>query len=901
MEKLQGFYIRWYDSLQFKISFIFITLFLLIILSVTLILKTMGQRLIAEQAYLKISDANRQVIAELEKRTVLAATLANAMANLAEKLQPDENLHKELILQLMDYKGTEDFIAGGGIWPEAYQFSPDMERRSFFWGRDAYGTLQYYDSYNRPESPGYNREEWYVPAKYLPEGTVYWSKSYTDPYSYQPMVTVTVPMFKDGNHYGASTIDLKLEGLHELLHRVTRLFNGYAYVIDRNGTFLSFPDEKLARKTAQSVNQPSILPFITIDELAGRLSGFKGIADALNEEKTRLIELANHENNGYEKLAIKLAEESYQIQSDEARFIAAGITHTNEQNFNLLFPNINIFLNNDYFLHEPVYVSIYTMPNTYWHIITVMPYSVAIDKTKAMFNTLMLATLGAVLLAIAVIWLLTRKIFTTPISHLSQQLQHMLLGSKNASALISTSDKGELGALTHWFNLNTKQLLDSQKEIEHLVDYDQLTGLPNRRLLQERLKQILAIIKRRYCHGALLFIDLDNFKLINDSIGHTAGDELLVQVARRMEQSLRKEDTIARLGGDEFVVLIMSDEQHQEKIVHQASTVAEKLNGMMQEPFKLGIHAHHLTASIGIALFSSDEISTEEVLKQADTAMYQAKNKGPGNISFFIPEMQELAEKRFRIEKELRRAVKNNELCLAFQPQVNQEGICCGAEALIRWNHPERGMQSPGEFIDIAEESYIIISISEWVINEACRQIKEWNDAGYVLQEFAVNVSPKYFRQNEFINSLQQAIDRHHIRPQQLMIEITEGVVIEDITDTINKMNILKRMGIKISIDDFGTGYSSLTYLKSLPLNQLKIDQGFVRDITTDKSDAVIVTTIIDMAKHLGFDAIAEGVETDEQKKFLIENGCLHFQGYLFSKPLFADDFIEYLKHHQPH
>ena len=899
MERISEFSFRWYDSLQFKISAIFFIFFLIIALSVITVLNTVGDELIEEEAYLRLNEAHQHVISELEKRSVLSATLADAMANLAKSLPSDVDLHQKLFLQLIDYKGTEEFIAGGGIWPGPFQFQEDIERRSFFWGRNPAGQLEYYDDYNRQEGNGYHHEEWYVPATHLAAGEVYWSKSYTDPYSLQPMVTVTAPMIREGRNIGVSTIDLKLEGLQELLEKATSLFGGYAFAIDRNGTFLSYPNNDLVISTAKNRDGSELTSFISYQELAKKSPGFVEYAEVLDEGRNQLLTSLGTESQLSEELSEKLANGSYQINQDEAYIIAATILAATKGTPNNKLKQYDLFLESDPILNEPVFISVATMPDTYWKIVTVMPYSKGIEKIVATYDRLTLSTLSAVLLSIFIIWLLIKRIVTAPISLLSKEIQLQVDSDASDMKLIDTTATGELEALTRIFNLRTRQLLDTQKKIKKMAHFDLLTGLPNRRLLINRLEDKLEFTKRHKFFGALLFIDLDNFKLINDSLGHDMGDELLMRVAERFQNSIRREDTVARLGGDEFVVLIVKNNAYSEQLDREAILVAQKLVQVMEGPFELKGRQHNVDISIGVTTFSQHNSSVDELLRQADTAMYRTKAKGKNGYCFFKPEMQEQADRRLNIEDDLRNALDHGQLFLMYQPQVDSRGVCLSAEALIRWSHPSKGMRSPVEFIAIAEECGLVIPLGNWVIDEACRQTKVWNDAGQRLEKIAVNVSPKQFRHIDFVDSVRRSIEKYQINARQLTLEVTEGVVIGDIENTIEKMHILKSIGVRISVDDFGTGYSSLMYLKKLPLNQLKIDQSFVRDITDDSSDAMIVETIISMSKHLGLDVIAEGVENKGQLDSLIEKGCNQFQGYYFSKPMVAEDFSNYLRRQQ--
>jgi diguanylate cyclase (GGDEF)-like protein len=428
--------------------------------------------------------------------------------------------------------------------------------------------------------------------------------------------------------------------------------------------------------------------------------------------------------------------------------------------------------------------------------------------------------------------------------------------------------------------------------------YDPLTNLPNRRLLLDRFDQEIAIAKRHKQFGAVLYLDLDHFKILNDSQGHLVGDELLVQVAQRLSEALREEDTPARLGGDEFVVLLHANSETLEAAADHAIVVAEKIREQLNTPFVLGQYEHQIGTSIGIALFPEGQETPDGVLQQADTAMYRSKSSGRNAINFFQPSMQEAADLRLSLEQDLRGAIDKGRFILCYHPQMDTNGKIVGAEALIRWEDKIKGRLSPADFIPVAEESNLILTIGKWVLMEACSQIKMWEDDGLSEVPYvSINVSSRQFRQKDFVGEVKHALESTGILANRLGIELTESVMIVDTEDTVNKMKALKALGVSIAVDDFGTGYSSLVYLKQLPLDVLKIDRGFVRDIMTDSSDAVIVETIISMAKHLNIKVIAEGVETADQLAFLTEKGCSTFQGYYFDQPLTAANFAEkYLK-----
>jgi len=438
----------------------------------------------------------------------------------------------------------------------------------------------------------------------------------------------------------------------------------------------------------------------------------------------------------------------------------------------------------------------------------------------------------------------------------------------------------------------------AEARIKHLAYFDDLTDLPNRRLFSDRMAVSLAHARRHGNHGALLFLDLDRFKTINDSLGHLTGDQLLLKVAKRITQNLRNEDTLARLGGDEFVILLDDLGKDELGAARQAQQAADKIRSTLFQPFHVHNHQLHISVSIGISMFPSAEASVYDLLQQADSAMYQAKESGRDCVRFFLPSMQESASYRLSLEKDLRDAMNRDEFKLYFQAQVDVTGLVTGAEVLMRWDHSRKGFVAPSEFIPIAETTGLIVPIGEWVIRQTCLEFQQWARAGLAehLQKVSINVSPRQFHQNNFVSAIEQILAETGMNPRYLQLELTEGVVISNLARTIDIMDALKGLGLRISIDDFGTGYSSLAYLKRLPLDELKIDKSFIRDIDNDSNSAAIVSAIIAMAKHLGLEVIAEGVETSSELESLQAKGSRTFQGYFFYRPLSAGEFARLLQ-----
>ncbi|MDD4912460.1 MAG: EAL domain-containing protein [Sideroxydans sp.] len=456
---------------------------------------------------------------------------------------------------------------------------------------------------------------------------------------------------------------------------------------------------------------------------------------------------------------------------------------------------------------------------------------------------------------------------------------------------------GEVDYVTAMFQ-DISARKEAEKAIETLAYFDPLTKLPNRRLFMDRLHTAFLNSNRNNLYGAVLFIDMDKFKVLNDTLGHDSGDMMLIQVAQRIQGCIREVDTVARFGGDEFLVLLADVDASTDKASQRVATVAEKIRTALTKPYNLKDREYISSPSIGIALYRGLEKSVDDLLKHADMAMYQVKDSGRNAVRFFDPSMQLAVETRASLESDLRQAITHHQLQLYYQIQVDQKHRPIGAEALLRWNHPTRGLVPPAQFIPVAEQSSAIIEIGDWVMETACRQLAAWAKADHTNNLIiAVNVSALQFSQPDFVSKVDNLLHTTGIEASKLKLELTESVVLTNTADVINKMFALKALNVKLSMDDFGTGYSSLSYLKQFPLDQLKIDQSFVRDMTTDPNDAVMVQTIIDLAKNFRLSVIAEGVETEEQLSLLLHQGCLTYQGYLFGKPLPIAQFEALLKH----
>lgn len=516
-------------------------------------------------------------------------------------------------------------------------------------------------------------------------------------------------------------------------------------------------------------------------------------------------------------------------------------------------------------------------------------YTSAVKRYEITRVAAIAALLGAVLLMVWLGLMLATSI-VSPLTQVIAIFKRISNGYYDTKITIEGQD--EMSKVMLALRDMQAKLGVDEAAIHQLAFYDPLTQLPNRRLLRDRLQQALSLSMRTQLYGAVLMIDLDNFKQINDTRGHDVGDQLLTEVASRVQSCVRQVDTVSRLGGDEFVVLLVDLSADEAQAALLAERLGEKILTSVNQPCMLGGKVHYSSASMGLCLFLGQSVSIEDLLKRTDISMYQAKSSGRNALRFFDPQIQSSLEARIALESELHEALPKQQLRLYYQIQMDNVLGVLGAEVLLRWEHPKHGLVMPDQFIPIAEESGLILPIGEWVLHTACAQLAVWSRNPQTEPLLlSINVSARQFRQPDFIDMVEQVLATTGANPQRIKLELTESLVLHDIVDTVNKMKALSRHGIHFSMDDFGTGYSSLAHLTTLPIQQLKIDRSFVRNIPHNHHDAVIVQTIIGMASNLGVSVIAEGVETEAQRACLERFGCPTYQGYLYGRPVPLHEF----------
>jgi diguanylate cyclase (GGDEF)-like protein len=888
------------NTILFKFSFGLTLLFLVMIAATYMVVDLVAKDYLVNKNKELIDETGSRIVSEISLRISIAETLTRNLAAAGETLPKEPRLFHEVIPQMIDIQENQGLITGGGVWPEPGKFTEGVVRSSFFWGRDSEGDLQYFDQYNDVNGAGYHNEEWYVLGRYSKPGECLWSKSYMDPYTLAPMVTCTVAMFNQQQFSGSATVDVSLQQLKSILREGSAKLGGYAYAVDRNNKFLSFPDEQLTKVSNKDHNKFT-QEYITVNQLAEKQAVFQPIASILTKINKSFLQALTDEHI---LLAESIAKQSKQIFPADSQLMVANMLVLRDQDLPTNPDIISMISEQDFLLGEPVNVSVFIMPKTLWKIVVVTPQEVAISSASKVANLILILLIAILMVSACFGFIYCRHTLIVPMYQMVKQLQKTLSGGEDAQTdLLDDRRKDEFGLLAYHFN-QSKKALDSnnrnlklqikerrqaEKKLKHLALHDPLTGLPNRLLFQDRLQQAIALSQRNGHKFAVFFMDLDQFKIINDTMGHEAGDEVLKEVARRLCDTGRDMDTVARLGGDEFAFII-----NKVKTIENAVIVAQRLNKLLKNPIKVNGNKINMGSSIGVTMFPDDADNSEELLRNADIAMYQAKDDGRNVIRFFTQEMNAKLQKNKEILTDLIESLTQDHFELYYQPlfTIDHKKLV-GAEALIRWHHPEKGMIPPDQFIAVAEQSALINELGDWVLAQTCREIKNFINAGISDIKVAVNISPVQFRRKDFLENMLLILDEHNISANFIELEITEGAVMDNVDQAIDMMQSLHDAGFQLAMDDFGTGYSSLSYLKRFPIQKVKIDRSFISDLENDDDSKSIARAIIQMSHSLGLDVLAEGVETEAQLRYLQDDKCDYVQGYYTGRPMPAKLFIE--------
>ncbi len=999
------------------------------------LLQTWTRDVLEKREWQNVELSIQAIVEELQQKTTIAHSLAASMANVAIAIPPEETNYLSIFKYLLAGSPSQHLIAGGGIWPEPYLFSPDKKRSSFFWGKDKNNQLQFFDDYNAPSGKGYHHEAWYVPARYQSAGDVMWSGSYVDPYSLEPMVTCSIPIFKGEQFYGVSTVDLNLSGLDQLVSSRAASFGGYAFVVDRNGKLIS----KLKEKVVSIIDD-----FPTLEQLATYEPEFQPI-EAASSNLTAAY-LQSKINTLFDSnLQSHIAQDSYQISENEAELISAIIQQSKHATSKRSFQTYSFKVDAAPFLNEASFISMTVMPETLWKVVTVMPYSQITTAVVKVIHQLLWPLIITAVISIGLIYLFIYIFFIKRVTDITSQLN-----SKNdnpqPTATLQTPDKGELGLIVRLFNEHTLKLhkltnklssskleleqrvaertrhlqqevtkreqinvqleklslavrfspsaifitnragiieyvnpsfteltgytadealgehpylitsgeidsdtyrellkpltagknwrgelhnrkkngdlywadvviapmLDEHGNVTHFVatqeditqskrlneltnyqaTHDLLTGLINRHEFDRRLKRVIDTAKTSKSTHALCFVDLDQFKIVNDSCGHVAGDELLRQIGTLLQSHIRQRDTIARFGGDEFAILV----EHSD--LDSANTVCESIIELL-EKFRFHWQNKIFTvgASIGLTLIDEHIKDCHEALIQVDSACYAAKDAGRNRV-----QIHSLGDDRLKLHKteiqwsnEISDALLNNRFLLYIQPivPVASTSTECLYEVLLRLKLQDGSIVPPGAFLPSAERYNLVTRIDTWVVTQTLQWLCKHAIQLEHVNSISINLSGQSLGDEAILEHIVKSFEAGDIATEKIKFEITETTAIANLRDATAFISKLKQYGCQFVLDDFGSGLSSFAYLKNLQVNILKIDGMFVKEMLANPIDAAMVSSINEIGHLMGLKTVAEYVENDKIMQKLGEIGVDYAQGYALGKPEPIDNILE--------
>lgn len=881
-------------SLQFKLTVGYALLLATLVLTIVVVLQTRLRSQLEEGSLKQIDVRGELIVAEMLRRLALVNTLTESMANFAANAEHDETLFSTILPSLIDLTEHKALIAGGGYWPEPFQFSSDTKRRSFFWGRDDNGQLAYFDDYNKATSNGYHNEEWYVPAKYLPPGRCYWSRSYIDPYSGQPMVTCTVATQKDNAYIGATTVDLKLQGIAEFLNQQTANTKGYAFIIDQNNKFITFPDTQMVRSEDGQDN-------ILASQLGNQHPEFKLLAQELATLSADMVSQAR-QKKGFDNTRIdQLANSSYQVNPEQALVIASVLADPwgNKTGDSQLLSRIH--LSDDLLLNEAVTASIFYVPGAYWKLVVVTPKAQALLPVTRIITDALQQTLLPLLLIMAIGFICMRQLVIKPIRSITNNLMRTASDGKFHTPPLDEKRSDEFGQLAYWYNRRTRELAEAMdklsllnQELSYQASYDTLTNMLNRREFDKRLKTLMEGEQSR--NFALMYMDVDQFKVINDTCGHQAGDQLLITISEHIRQITRDTDIAARIGGDEFAFLIRTAdrdmvEQVAERIRHELESIA----------FNWNKKSFNISCSIGVVQLADVAQDASTALRQVDNACYAAKDLGRNRVHFYQPDDDFLNHREGEMNwvTRINEALDYDRFSIDYQiiaPTSNPDKTHTAMEALVRMQNPDGSMAPPGAFLPAAERYNRITRIDQWMVDHVMADLLANPDVLHDIQFCSINLSADSICDEEFVDYVREKLYQYDFPIEKLCFEVTETQVMNSMISAKSTLQQLRALGAKIALDDFGSGMSSYGYLRELPVDLLKIDGGFVRDMKDDNVHLTFVKSINDIANVMGLLTIGEFVEDPKTFDLLKSIGVAYAQGYGIAKPQPITDLYEYFQ-----
>jgi diguanylate cyclase (GGDEF)-like protein len=870
---------RYLSDTSFKISTGFVLATITILAIFAYVLQGELREKLENDSFKEINASGNTIVAKLVQQTSLVKSLAQSIRAVASATPYSDELYHQLFPNLIGIDLSKAIIAGGGIWPEPNTLDINKQKNSYFWGKNDLGKFDFYNDYNLENGEGYHNKEWYVPAKYLTHDSCYWSQSYIDPFSKEPMVTCTVPILKQNQFTGAVTIDMKLEGLHELLKKQSKNIEGYVFLIDQNNKFITFPETQYIKKSDNT-------GLLDVSELASNHPVFQDLSDQLLKISENTTAISPNDYLLHQNMATYFNEQSYQVSNRQSSTMAAVIIDPMaKQTSNSYFLD-SFQLDNDLLLQEKVNISVFHVPESYWKLVVVTPVSTDFITVSEIITKALKQTFIPTILTMLIFFIFIHIFFIHPFIRISQHLRNYADNPSEEKLLVGFG-KGDFGWLAYLYNKKTALIKKSLAEISKSntqlkihASYDVLTGTYNRRAFESMLEETLQGGYRD--ERAIFYLDLDQFKVVNDTAGHMAGDQLLKEISACITKILRDNDILARIGGDEFAMIISA------RTVETSLVIADRV--------KLAVAAYRfnwqgeiftITSSIGILHLSTLIADKKTVLSCVDSACYAAKEAGRNRNHLYLPEDNNLSIRFAEMESlvTLRKAIDENRLFIkGTEPS--------GFEALVRMKDIEGKTIYPNNFMPAAERYNATWDVDKWVITNTIaefKNLKKQFDVGFC----SINLTADALNHDQLLTTIKNSLVENDISGSFFCFEITETSAIANIELARKKIMGIRQLGCRVSLDDFGTGMSSYSYLKELPVDYLKIDGVFVKNIESDVVDHAFVKSITDIANVMEISTVAEWVENENIVGTLKNIGVDYAQGFGISKPMSYSALID--------
>jgi diguanylate cyclase (GGDEF)-like protein len=886
---------QYLSDTSFKISIGFIVATMTLLLTLAYVLQGELRQKLERDSSKQVEANGNAIVAELVRQTSLIHSLAESLTAAVISIPYSDATYRQVLPNLINIDISSNLVAGGGIWPEPNALDPNKDKNSYFWGKNELGQLDFYNDYNLQGGKGYRNEEWYVPAKFLNK-TCYWSRSYVDPFSKEPMVTCTLPIRKNGQYIGATTIDMKLEGLNTFFKQQSEKLGGYVFLVDQNNKFISFPQSKVRVSEKELDENPEaerLHQISNIAELAATQPKFKQLAERLLNLSDRIYHTHPEFESQHQTMAAYFHDNSYQVTQEQAEIMASSILSHIDETLDNSYLLEYFQLNDDFLLQEKVNASIFHIPESYWKLVVVTPTSTDFTAVSNIIKETSKQLFIPIIITMSVFFFFIRYYFIRPLILISRHIRKYA-NNPEGETLIEGFKNGDFGRLATLYNIKTalvkKYLLEisrSNSQLQIYASYDDLTGTYNRRAFDNFIEELLRKDSRN--EHAIFYLDLDQFKVVNDTAGHLAGDQLLIAISKRIATTLREGDILARIGGDEFAMIIQAPS------IESSLAIAERIkHSISSYRFNWDDNTFTVSSSIGILHLSTLEGDKEKILSCVDSACYAAKEAGRNRNHLYLPEDSGLSERFGEMESlvTLRKALDDKRLFLEYQLIKHITGdSACGFEALVRMKGKDGKTIYPNSFMPAAERYNATWDVDQRVIDRAIAQFKAIKD-NFDVGFCSINLTADALNHDQLLSTIKNALTKNDIDGSNFCFEITETNAIANVELASKIISQIRELGSRVSLDDFGTGMSSYSYLKALPVDYLKIDGAFVKNIEEDIVDHAFVKSITDIATAMNIQTVAEWVEHENIVFTLKDIGVDYAQGFGICKPMSFENLI---------